>query len=89
MSPTMLGRFRAISMSWVMIAHLYTRLMVLGDARNVLDALKNGEMGFITNGTPSVDRERDKLTENSLSIDRKRRRNTLFFITFNLFVQFT
>ena len=50
---------RAISMSWVMIAHLYTQLAVLGDSRNVVDALKNGEMGFITGGTPSVDREWD------------------------------
>ena len=58
---------RAISMSWVMIAHLYTQLATLGDARNVLDALKNGEMGFITSGTPSVDRKRDKI----LTIDRK------------------
>ena len=49
---------RAISMMWVMIAHLYTQIGMLGDSRETVDALKNGEWSFITGGTPSVDRKR-------------------------------
>ena len=46
---------RAISMMWVMIAHLWTQLAFLGEQRYAIDALKNGEWSFITSGTPSVD----------------------------------
>ena len=47
---------RAISMMWVMIAHLWGVLALLGEQRYALDALKNGEWSFITNGYMSVDR---------------------------------
>ena len=52
---------RAISMMWVMIAHLWTQLAFLGEQRYALDILKNGEWSFITSGTPSVDRPVFKL----------------------------